>query len=327
MDSESEHQTGIVYRIKLLSGKIYIGKTTQALLDRLYQHATEALFAKPKTYKDEYLPFIPPYQNFRGKNSSIRRLINEHRDAEQLRKLPLKEQREWLTQELLKRTVVLVEVKLGGNIRFSPSDPFQDNYDGSNPLDRAERLHINEAWIENPKQLLNYAGLPKHFEMRHELFKAMNESIERLGNCWWSPEGKQYCLSDKWELDFDYEGGELTPEQQKLWDTTRQRLTEKNQRKFDRLSNEKKAEYQACPNQQKCTDMECDFGGKYRGIFSPEPTGEEVATAIAKQLAAKDKEIVKNNRRSGYYQKLAEIKKELKRLSSLSKDERRKLLS
>lgn len=326
MDSESEHQTGIVYRIKLLGGKIYIGKTTQALLDRLYQHATEALSAKPKTYKDEYLPFIKPYQNYKGKGSSIRRLINEHRDAEQLRKLPLKEQREWLTQELLKRTEVLVEVKLGGNSRFRPSDPFQDNYDGSNPLDRAERLHINEAWIENPKQLLNYAGLPKHFEMRHELFKAMNESIERLGNCWWSPEGKQYCLSDKWELDFDYEGGELTSEQQQLWDTTKQRVLEKNQRKFDRLSADKKAEYQACPyDEEECPD--CDFGCQYRGLFDPEPSGEEVATAIAKQLAAKDKEIVKSKRRSGYNQKLAEIKKELKRLSSLSKDERRRLLS
>jgi len=326
MDSESEHQTGIVYRIKLLGGKIYIGKTTQALSDRLYQHAKDALATKPITYKDEFLPFIPPYQNYRGKNSSIRRLINEHRDTEQLRKLPLKKLREWLTQELIKRTVVLEEVKLGGNSSFRPSDPFQDSYDACNPLDRAERLHINKAWIENPKQLLNYVGLPKHFQMRHELFKAMNESIEKLGNCWWSWEGKQYCLSDKWELDFDYKDGELTSEQQQLWDTAKQRELEKNQRKFDRLSADKKAEYKACSyDEEECPD--CDFGCQYRGLFDPEPSGEEVASAIAKQLAAEDKEIVKSKRRSGYNQKLAEIKKELKRLSLLTKEERRKLLS
>ena len=238
-NQEKQAEKGLIYKIKLLDNKIYIGRTTKSLEERLRQHVYQATSRKKRKRPTVELPFVSPYRNYKGKDSSILRLITHSREAKRLKALPLREQRQWLRDELLKRTEILevVDDCVSGK-KFR--DPVKDVVDRSNPLAVAERRHIENAWVEDPKQLLNYNSLPVHSEMKQHLFKAMNESIEILGNCGYSNEtGKYYLL-------WDWEFVELTEEQQTTWDKVKEELRIARQADYDSWSDAEKAEDAAC---------------------------------------------------------------------------------
>jgi len=233
MDKESDSKTGIIYKIKFLDKKIYIGKTTQSLEERLRQHVYQALSdKKPKRLAVE-LPFVPPYRNFKGKNSSIRRLLTHQKNSKELRALPIKDQRRWLIDELLRRTEILEVIPNYRPVK-SRRNPLTGNSDNSDRLAKAERKHIEAAWVKDPKQLLNYEGLPMHSKMKHELFKALNKSIENLGNCRFAHETGNYHLLWDWEFS------ELSDDQQAAWDEVRNELKAKKKAYFENMTDEEK---------------------------------------------------------------------------------------
>lgn len=210
MAEESLQRKGTIYKINLIGGKCYIGKTITPLEKRMGSHAYIALSEKPKE-TNNILPFLPPYRNFCGKDSSLCRLITEHKKASHIKSLSKREQRKWLKAELIRRTEVIDEITIYGSSNKRAPDPLTDRYDLNNPLAMLERKYIYDAWIENPRQLVNYNGLPFHSEMKFELFKVQNVSLEKLGNLAFLWELGRYQLL--WD-EFFY-----TDEQQLKWET------------------------------------------------------------------------------------------------------------
>jgi predicted GIY-YIG superfamily endonuclease len=303
MDSEAQQKTGLIYRINLPENKIYIGRTTYPIKKRLYSHASGATSKKKKLYKDVELPFVAPYKNYKGKNSSILRLISNNKKASELYNLPQREIRRWLTDELLKRTEILEEVELIDGCSKLDSRPLTTREDTNHSLASLEQKYITAAWVENPRQLLNYDALPFHAKMRMEVFKAFNESIEKLGNCRYEHESGRYCLS------WDYEWGQLTDHQEAMLEQARSSIYKERLRWYNSLSPEERA-----------WEDECEYSDTFG--FSDEMVAQEVVN----KLLPIDREVVKNKRSSLFNKKKDVVAKELKRLSELSKEERRKLI-
>jgi len=312
MESEEQSKTGVIYRINLPDNKIYIGRTTRPIEERLYQHAYEATSKKKQQHRDVELPFISPYKNYKGKNSSIRRLESCHKKSIYLMNLPLRERRRWLTQELLKRTEILEEVELIGSSVGRVFETLSTGWNKGNPLAVAEHKYIQEAWIENPRQLLNYDALPFHSEMRFELFRTLNESIEKLGNFRYEYDKGRYCLSwgYEWSYITDSRWGHLTDYQQTMLEQAEKRIYDERLEWYNSLSTEGKEREDAC-----------EYSSHF--YFSD----EEVALEVLNKLLPIDKESVINKRGSPFNKKKAAIAKELKRISELSMEERKKLVA
>jgi len=140
--------------------------------------------------------------------------------------------------------------------------------------------------------------------MRFELFKALNESIERLGNCWYEYDKGRYSLS------WDYEWGQLTSYQEDMLEQAEKRVCRNIMEWYNSLSAEEKEWEDDC---------------EYSDTFGY--SDRDVAQEVVNILLPIDKEAVINQRRSLFNKKKAAIVKELKRISELSKEERKKLVA
>lgn len=325
MADESEKSTGIIYKINLIGGKCYIGKTTKTLQERMAGHARLAVLKSPKT-SNNLLPFLPPYRNFVGKNSSFYRLITDHKKALFIKSLSINEQILWLINELLRRTVVLEVIEANKVRRQPPQNELSNFYNFKDPLSRAERHHIYEAWIENPRQLVNYKGLPIHSAMQFELFDALNVSLEKLGNVAFSKHSNEYYLN--WDYENELYAGDLSEQQKHLWETERKRQFDASMKYWQSLSEEDK---QLIEEEHKADYEEERFWvaiqPPYKPYeFTPVPSGGEIAECILQRLLPIDRRLVENNRKSGFNKKKAELARELKRIELLTPDERRKLI-
>jgi hypothetical protein len=173
--SKQKISYGCVYQINL-SGKIYIGNTITSLKKRIYNHVYQAVKgSKYSKWEDAIeVPFMKPYQNYQGKNSSIMRLLNNSTQKEKLKALPDKGMRKWLVKEVLKRTKTLrtVEYKLTG-------DHKRNKAQAKSILEDFELLYIKREWVKVPTKLLNYNGLPIHRNIPQRLRKAYLEDIEK----------------------------------------------------------------------------------------------------------------------------------------------------
>jgi hypothetical protein len=175
--------------------------------------------------------------------------------------------------------------------------------DANKTLARLEQKYITDAWVENPRQLLNYDALPFHTGMRLELFKALNESIEKLGNCRYVHEAGGYFLS------WGYEWGQLTDHQQNMLEQAK-----------ERIYNERLDWYNSLSPEERLLEDACEYSDTFG--FSDKMVEQE----LVNQILPIDREIVKNKRSSPFNKKKEAIAKELKRLGELSKEERRKLI-
>ena len=320
-------KTGLIYKIRLLDDKLYIGRTSQSLDKRMYTHAYNAT----KEVKADGLvemPFLPPYRNFQGKDSSIRRLVTNHKKANELKQLSMRDLRRWLVNELMRRTEVVEEVPIEQAARRAPVDPTKSFYNFSNPLARTERDYIYQAWVENPYQLVNYNGLPFHAEMKFELFNALNESMELMGNCGFSKDETKYYLMWDFGFEWDVEDSNLTADQLKQWEDARIELRVKNQEYWNSLT---EAEKEAVEEKRRI-DYEDEkwwvsFPSEYVAkTFDPEPPEEEIAQVLLERLVRRDREVVMSKRKSLFSTKKAELAKKLKVLNDMGREERQELV-
>lgn len=163
----------IVYLLELF-GKYYIGITTQSLEDRVKAHIREARSSKP--YKPDNLPYVEPYDNFKGKKSSINRIFNTKKVDAVIKHLSRTKQNKHVFEIIMSKAKILENVKCEAvyNTHFNKWEV--DRTD----LELLEGRYINEMWLENPKQLLNYKKIPFNQRFAYKLQEALDEDIEKL---------------------------------------------------------------------------------------------------------------------------------------------------
>ena len=164
---------GVVYQIKLLK-KIYIGITMQKLENRIRSHCREALVGAK--YKGESLPFISPYENFKGKNSAIKRLFTTSKLHKEIRYLDSRKKNKHLFKLVMSRVTILrrVRCKAVFNEKLKKCE-VDRSY-----LEAVENRYIEKLWIDNPKQLLNYNKIPFLQRYSYLLKDTLEKELEKL---------------------------------------------------------------------------------------------------------------------------------------------------
>jgi hypothetical protein len=177
---EIRKRVGVVYLIKV-SGYSYIGETIQDLEERLRKHVYEVFDNKPKSGWSGELPFVEPFKNYKGLTPVLRRTMMTHRDWEQLKSQPLKNQRQWLLKKVIANTVVVDSCWCYQKYEVrKASKKGRWTTDKTNLL-KKEKNWIRKCWVEDPRKLLNYKGRPNHSLFAYQLKGAMEVDALRYG--------------------------------------------------------------------------------------------------------------------------------------------------
>lgn len=176
----------VVYQIELF-GKFYIGITTQSLKARIQAHIREARSNKP--YKPDSLPYVEPYENYKGKNSAIKRIFNTDRVNSVIRYLDTRKQNKYVFNLVMSKTTVIRNVRCKAVF----NNEIQKWEVDRTRLEQLESKLIRDRWIENPKQLLNCRQVPFNLGYSHKLEDALTEDIKKLR--------KKYKVTDDSDME------------------------------------------------------------------------------------------------------------------------------